>query len=253
MNSEVSEIARTGIAALLFAGTFLFGGHVYVLRLLGSGRRTIISFSAGLASAYVFVHVMPELHGAREALVESASVPLKFEGMGIYLVALTGFLVFYGLEHLRKHLRKAGGEGAETIEGTEGAEFGLHIGGFAAYVFLMSYLLVHNLEETTTSLALYAVAIVFHFLAVAHELQNEHGAAYTRLGRWVLAAAAILGWTVGQMVALPFSVLALLVAFLSGAIMMNSLISELPSEKEGQFLPFMAGGLMYGLILLPLG
>ena len=34
---------------------------------------------------------------------------------------------------------------------------------------------------------------------------------------------------------------------------MNSLISELPSEKDGRFLPFLAGGLLYGVILLPLG
>jgi len=27
---------------------------------------------------------------------------------------------------------------------------------------------------------------------------------------------------------------------------------ELPSHKDGRFLPFLAGGLVYGLILLPL-
>ncbi len=256
INEAAPEIAQTGVVALLFAATFLFGGHVYVLRLLGRGRRAIISFGAGMASAYVFVHVMPELHGAREALVESASVPLRFEGMGIYLVALTGFLVFYGLDHLRRRWRQVGGEesvGGATEEEAERAGFRLHVGGFAAYVFLMSYLLVHNLEDTTTSLELFAVAITFHFLAVAHDLQHEHGVAYERIGRWVLAGAAVLGWSVGQLVALPFSIVALLVAFLSGAIMMNSLISELPSEKEGRFLPFMAGGLIYGLLLLPLG
>ncbi len=28
---------------------------------------------------------------------------------------------------------------------------------------------------------------------------------------------------------------------------------ELPTESKGRFLPFMLGGLIYGLILLPLG
>jgi len=28
---------------------------------------------------------------------------------------------------------------------------------------------------------------------------------------------------------------------------------ELPPEKDGRFLPFLVGGLLYGLILLPLG
>jgi hypothetical protein len=52
---------------------------------------------------------------------------------------------------------------------------------------------------------------------------------------------------------MPHYVLALLVAFISGAIIMNSTIMELPSEKDGRFLAFMSGGVAYGLVLLPLG
>ena len=64
---------------------------------------------------------------------------------------------------------------------------------------------------------------------------------------------SVLGWAVGLLVPLPHHVLALLVAFISGSIIMNSLITELPSEKDGRFLPFMSGGIVYGLILFPLG
>jgi hypothetical protein len=64
---------------------------------------------------------------------------------------------------------------------------------------------------------------------------------------------ALLGWGMGLLFALPGHILALLVAFISGAIIVNALIMELPAEKDGRFLPFMAGGLVYGLILLPLG
>jgi hypothetical protein len=237
----------TGAAALLFAATFLVGGRVHPLRALIRDRRSIVSFGAGMSAAYVFVHLMPELHGVRRAVVESVSQPLPYEGMGVYFLALVGFLAFYGLEHLRKRLPETG------TEGDTGAAFRLHVGGFAAYVWLMGYLLVHNLEETQGSLALYAVAIAFHFLAVDHSLREEHGAAYDRIGRWVLAGMCLLGWVVGLLVALPQPVLALLVAFLSGAIIMNSSVMELPSEKDGRFVPFMLGGMIYGLLLLPLG
>jgi hypothetical protein len=243
----MKEIIETGAAALLFATTFLTGGRVHPLRALIRDRRSIISFGAGMSAAYVFVHVMPELHGVRRAFVESVSVPLRYEGMAIYFLALVGFLVFYGLDHLRAHLR-------ETDEaGQAGLAFKLHVGGFAAYVLLMAYLLVHNLEETPVSIALYAVAIAFHFLAVDHALRDEHGAAYERVGRFVLAGMSVLGWGLGLLFPLPHYVLALLVAFISGAIIMNSAIMELPSEKDGRFLPFMIGGIVYGLILLPLG
>jgi hypothetical protein len=49
----------------------------------------------------------------------------------------------------------------------------------------------------------------------------------------VLAATALLGWGLGQLIAVPMHVVALLAAFISGAIMMNSMIAELPSAKEG--------------------
>ncbi len=243
---ESTAIIETGVAALLFAAVFLAGGRVHPFRALVD-RRDIISFGGGMAAAYVFVHVMPELHGARQTFTESVSVPLRYEGMAIYFLALVGFLVFYGLDHWRARLR-------ETSEAEQaGSAFKFHVGGFAVYVWLMAYLLVRNLEETPVSTTLYAAAIAFHFLSLDHELRNEHGAAYQRIGRFVLAGAAVLGWGTGLLFALPHVALAPLVAFISGAIIMNSLIMELPSEKDGRFWPFMTGGLLYGLILLPLG
>ena len=244
---QTQEILVTGAAALLFGATFLAGRRVHPLRAMVRDRRSIISFGAGMSAAYVFVHVMPELHDARRSFAESASVHLRYEGMAIYFLALTGFLVFYGLDHLRKRLRQS----AEAEH--DGVAFKLHVGGFAAYVWLMAYLLVHNLEVTSTSTALYTIVIAFHFLAVDHALREEHGAAYERAGRFVLAGMCLLGWGVGLLVALPHAMIALLVAFISGAIVMNSAIMELPTEKDGRFLPFMTGGLVYGLILLPLG
>ena len=246
MEHDLAPIAETGAAALLFAATFLWGGRVHLGRALALDRRSMISFAAGMSAAYVFVRLMPELHGARSAFVESVAMTLRYEGMAIYFVALLGFLAFYGLDHLRARVREA----AESEE--DGAAFRLHIGGFAAYVGLVAYLLVRNLEESGASPAFYAIAIAAHFLAVDHSLQQEHGAAYQRIGRWVLAGMCLLGWAAGLLFALPHHVLALALAFLSGAVIMNSAIMELPSEKDGRFVAFMVGGVAYGLALVPL-
>jgi hypothetical protein len=242
------EILAAGAAALLFAAVFLAGGYVHPLRAVVRDRRTIVSFAAGTSAAYVFVHLMPELHGARESFAKSVSIALRYEGMGIYFMALVGFLVFYGLDHLtgRLHDDEAEGDGG-------GLAFRIQVGSFAAYVILVSYLLVRNLEENPVSLGLYAVAMACHFLGVDHSLRDEHGAAYDRVGRFVLAWSAIVGWGAGLLFALPPYVLAMLVAFVSGGVIMNSAIMELPSDKDGRFVPFLLGGLLYGLILLPLG
>lgn len=244
----MKAILETGAAAALFAAAFLVGSHVHPLRFLIRDRRVLISFAAGMTAAYVFVRLLPELHGARESYTEATSLPLYYEGMLIYFVALVGFLLFYGLENLRSKL-------ARPANGEQGGRraFRIHLGGFAAYVALMSYLLVHGLEEEGVQTLLYAVAVALHFLGIDHALREDHGARYERIGRYVLAGACILGWSVGLALGLPRSVVALLVAFISGGIIMNSLVEELPSEKDGRFLPFIAGGLTYGLILVPLG
>jgi hypothetical protein len=241
------KILETGAAAFLFAAVFLASGRLHPTHALISDRRSIISFGAGMSAAYVFVHVMPELHGARRTFAASVSIPLQYEGMAIYFLALVGFLVFYGLDHLRARLRDT------AAEGQGGPAFRLHVSGFAVYICLMAYLLVNNLEETRVSMALYAAAIALHFFAIDHELRREHGAAYERVGRFLLAGMCVLGWALGLLFAVPQPVLALLLAFISGAIIMNSTIMELPSEKDGRFLPFMTGGVVYGLILVPLG
>jgi hypothetical protein len=244
----VSDALVTGAAALLFAATFLFLGRVHPLLARVRDPRGIVSFGAGMSAAYVFVHLMPKLHAARRALVESVSMRLRFEGMAIYYLALVGFLVFYGLNGLRAYLKEAARD-----EGKAGLAFKLDVGGFATYVLVVAYLLVHHLEGSKVSTVLFAVPIVFHFLSVDHSLRTEHGATYDRIGRPLLAGMCIAGWGIGVLVALPQAAVAMVVAFVSGAIIMNNAIIELAAEREGRFLPFMVGGLVYGLMLLPLG
>jgi hypothetical protein len=222
------------------------GGRMRPLRARVDGR-SVISFSAGMSAAYVFVKLMPEMHEARRAFAQSMSVSLRYEGKAIYFLALIGFLAFYGLDHLRARLRAAARPEADR------QAFVIHVGGFAAYVALMAYLLVHSLDDSAVSILLYTVAFLCHFLAVDHALREEHGDTYQRVGRWVLASMCFLGWMVGVLFALPHYVLAMLVAFVSGAVIMNSAVMELPSDKDGRFVPFMTGGLFYGLLLLPLG
>jgi Kef-type K+ transport system membrane component KefB len=237
---------QTGLVALLFAAAFVWGGRGLLLRVLGMDERGAISFGAGMSAAYVFVHVMPEMHGVRAAFAESAPIRLWYEGMAVYYLALIGFLSFYGLDHLRARLRES------SEENHEQQSYRIQVGGFAVYAGLVAYLLVHALEAERGSLAAYAVAMTGHFLAVGHSLLGEHGQRYDRHGRYLLAGLVLTGWAVAQVVALPPHIVALLLAFVSGAVIMNSAIMELPSDKDGRILPFMIGGLVYGAILLPL-
>jgi hypothetical protein len=242
-----AEFIETGGAALLWAAIFLWGGHTRSLYSTGADRPAITSFGAGMAVAYAFMHMMPELHEVRRTFASSVPIAIPYEGKATYLLALIGFLTFYGLRYLPERLRGTAGDDQAA------RAFWLHVTGFSAYIWLLGYLLVNSLHETESSIALYAVAMAVHFLAVDRAFRDEDGAAYQRTGRLVLAAMAIIGWAVGLVFVFPQHVLALLVAFLSGAIIMNSTVMELSSVAHGRFWPMMAGGALYGMILLVAG
>lgn len=237
---DAEQILRTGLAALLFALVFAVFGPTRPLARLLNIKRGFVSFGAGMSAAYMFVHVMPELHGTREVINEFRP-NLPWEGMAVYYLALVGFLVFYALGHLR-----------HTAE-TEGEGYRMQLGGFAFYVWLLGYLLVRSFDESETSVLLFALAIALHLLSLDRSLSREYGERYERRGRYVLAAMGPLGWATGIVISLPSFISALLVAFVSGAVIVNSAITELPRKEGGRLKPFLLGGLIYGLILLPFG
>lgn len=238
----------TGPAMLLFAAIFLVGQHFHPMRRFIRDRRSVLSFTAGMSAAYVFVRMMPELNEARELVQASADERwLPYEGVAIYFLALLGFLGSYGVDHLRARKAAPAGEG-----GAE-AQRAMHLGGTAAYVAMMSYLLVRSGGESVPATVGYALAFGGHFLALDHTLYDEFGDDYLRRGRWVLAASCVFGWLLGLLLVLPALALALLLAFISGGVIMTNALMELSEGKDGRFAAFVWGALLYGLILIPLG
>lgn len=235
-------------AAVAFAAVFLFGQRLAVTR--KGWRRASVSAGAGAAVAYVFVHLLPDLAEAARAFVEATAVRTWwFTESHVYLAALGGFVVFYGLEHLVAWSRRTPRTG-EAGDLKERAVFLLHVGGFAVYAAMVSYLMVRGIGMAQASVALYTVAMALHFLSVDHALLREHGAMYVQRGRYVLAGAAIAGWACGLLGEIPKPILCILLGLVSGGVIMNSTIMELPREKEGKFWSFLLGAFAYAVIVL---
>jgi len=251
MSIDFNLMVITAPAALLFMLIFLYGEHIHVLRLITDNHRSIESFTTGMSIAYVFMHMMPELHEARETIAESESIATPFDGMLIYYLALIGFLVFLAIERLRSHLSKFDDAHIDNSgEVKVSSAFLVHMAGLVIYVGLMSYLLVRTTESSITSIALFAFAFGGHFLVLAHGLIEEHGKVYQRYGRWILAFGVLLGWLIGVMTILPENSLAMLTAFIAGGVIMTNSLMELPANKDGRFVWFAVGSLLYGLLLL---
>lgn len=218
------------------------------LRSLGSIRRSAWKSGAGgIAVAYVFLHILPDLAAHQKIISdESGLVPESAEKL-VFLAALAGLTLFYGLERLAKTSR---GQSQEDTDATFGAPlFWTHIASFSLYNLLIGYLLVHREEPGIASLLLYFFAMASHFLAFDVGLRRDHKRRYDRFGRWIIAAAVMVGWALAGITRLSDLAIGLLFAFLAGGIVLNVLKEELPEERESRFLPFLAGAIGYSLVL----
>ncbi|MFO1062091.1 MAG: hypothetical protein U1E53_34610 [Dongiaceae bacterium] len=248
----VSAVEPFGLA-LLLAAIFVFGDRVWLPGRLVRDRRSLLSFSAGISVAYVFVHLLPEVEAARAVLVRSmADWTTKLPAYLVSLSALAGFVLFYGVERLVVWSRPAGDQASGKAR-APGLSYLLHIAIFAVYAGMVTYTRINAIEEQEVPILLFAIAMGTHFLTVDHSLRREYGDSYARFGCYILAGAAIAGWALGVAGELPTPLMILPLALLSGAIIAISLIEELPHGNEGRFWPFLAGGLIYAAILTPFG
>jgi len=236
--------------ALVFAVAYLVGGRVLPSERMEQlwARRRIISAAAGISVAYVFVDVLPELELQHKILVEKAGTRMLFVEQRLYVLAMLSFVVFYGLEHMVLVSHERGPQALSA--GRADAVFRLQLAGYAAYSALIGYLVVDRAERGAVSLILYMIAMAVHFLIVDHSLGEEHGRAYGRGARWILAGSVVAGWLIALTTPLSETVVARLFAVLAGGVVITSLRSELPDDRKGRFWPFCLSAVIFATVLL---
>jgi hypothetical protein len=202
--------------------------------LFDTGRPRWLSGAAGISIAYVFVHLLPELaEGQARWLEARPEGPFPWLEEQIYLAALLGLLAAYTIHHVA----------ADDERGW----FVSRTGGIAVYNVLIGDRLA-RLGGVTLGLAVAALGA--HVLVNDVALRREHGARYEVAGRFVLAAAILLGalWGARRPPAGLGSFL--LTAVLSGGILLNTLQEELPSARRGRLGVFVAGAVGYAALWL---
>jgi hypothetical protein len=230
--------------------------------LAGTPRSVWLSIAGGVSVAYVFVHLLPELAAGEETIRRATGLgDVAFAERHVYLIALFGLTVFYGLDRLAKAARsrregapvRDGRDAEETAEaGTGPWVFWIHIGAFATYNALVGYLLLHREVMTLGALAFFAIAMALHFVVTDYGLNEDHKASYRRTGRWVLVGAVLLGFGAGWATEISEAAIAVLTAFLAGGVILNVLKEEVPSERRSRFWAFALGTAAYACLLLAL-
>ena len=230
----------TFAAALLLASVYVFGHRLR----FKAHQQWWVSIAGGVSVSTIFIDLLPEISD-RQAKFSTAAHhgAALFPEQAVYIAALAGFVLFYGLEYLV--------DASALADGKPGGIFSVfRIAAFAAYSSLIAYLLVHEEWAGGRSLALYTLAMAFHLLIVDYSLSRSHFGLYETHGRWILSAAVLAGWAVAVFTSIPEQWLARITGFVSGGVIMNTLVVELPEGRGGRFWAFVAAAAAYSLVLI---
>lgn len=209
-----------------------------------------ISFAGGVSIGYVFLEIFPELSHAQKELEHSAIPFVAYLENHVYILALLGLLVFYGLDILAITSRRLNRE-VNNADRTSPAVFWIHITAFALLNVIFGYLLQDMAGHSLLRCLLYFAAVALHFFIIDHSLREHHKHPYDQQGRWLLTAAIIVGAIAGQATHLNEAAISIVWSFLAGSIILNILTRELPDERKSCFRSFVGGSALYtGLLLL---
>ncbi|GAA1757260.1 hypothetical protein [Kocuria aegyptia] len=249
MDLQISTTQSLWIAlglGVVLAALHLGAPHIRKLPLVP--ERYTASFAGGLAVAYVFLHLLPEIAEGNEAVGEALSDvldPTPLLELGIFLVALAGFTVFYGLERLARRQgpnRRGSGESPGV--------YWLHLGSFLIYNGLITYTMALRVRTGLLFAVLFTVAMGLHFILTDRGLEEHYPHRFRATGRVLLAAALLTGWVLGA-IAAPTSTLlvSLLTALLGGSILLNVFKEEIPADRDSSFGWFCVGLVLYAGLL----
>ncbi|WNS79189.1 hypothetical protein RRU94_16630 [Domibacillus sp. DTU_2020_1001157_1_SI_ALB_TIR_016] len=212
-------------------------------------RSRFLSIAGGIAVAYVFIHLLPELHRYQNEIEEEMKQGvLGYIDNHILFVSLLGLVVFYGLERLVK-VSKRKRAGREANKASAGV-FWLHMASFFLYNMVIGYLLIREDYESIWGMFFFFLAMGVHFVINDHSLREAHEAMYDRYGRLLLTAAILIGWCIGAVAEVNELIISLLVAFIAGGVILNVMKEELPEERESSFGAFSIGIAAYTALLL---
>ena len=207
------------------------------------------SFAGGVSLSYVFLDIFPELSHAQEELQHSETLVLKYLENHVYILALVGVLLFYGLNLLALKINFTELSNQE-FKNHNYLVFWLHISVFAVLNMIISYLLQDLSEHSIIQCILFFITFALHLFIVDEHLREHQQHLYDKFGRWFLVGAIIFGAIIGQGMHLDEATIAIIWSFLSGIIIFNVLNKELPKETKTCFTSFLSGSLLFSLLLL---
>ena len=233
------------LIAIVLAAS-LAAAHLSASKVAGLKERTqdtLASLGGGVAVAYVFVHLMPELATGGKELSDANVVsfaPTPVAEALLFLVALVGLVLFFVLD-----VR------AEEGRVSSVSAYRIHLVSFAIISGLYAYTMP-SLVSTGWDYAVLLTTVLFaHILLADRALARAHPHQFKYETRWVGIAAIVIGLAAAYFLP-PASdlVLAVATAFLGGGLLMTTFREELPSASRARLPWFLLGTAVMTALLL---
>jgi hypothetical protein len=226
--------------ATIFLMLFHYLSPWFADHLPGKGR-SFVSFAGGVAVAYVFLHMLPDLVEYNQPIgrfLVRRQWLTPFTELLIYIVALFGFLIYYGLDCI-----------AEQQD--DSLVYGLHLAMFCLYNFLITYTMSLRALSSLTATILFTFAMALHFVLTDRKFSRFYPIKFSHAGRFILMSALGVGWLCSAIFD-PVNVIvaAFMLAFLSGSVLLNVFREELPGVGGTNYYWFSGGSLVIAGILL---
>lgn len=225
-------------AVVIFILVHLFAKQTQKLNVVTHGR--FLSFCGGIAIAYVFIDILPKLAENDIIIQKILKGIFPYVERHIYVMALTGFLVFFSISRSKELL---GGR----------ASYFVSLGSYALFNFLVAYAVSDENNPEVKPLVLFTFALALHYFTNDYTLNKEHGSSYGVFEKGLLVISLLLGWLVGYLFVLPEVGVAMVSAFIGGGVILNVTRHELPDETPHSLGSFIFAAVFYTILLLVIG
>lgn len=226
----------SGFIALLALGlVHLCANKAKILGWVWHGR--FLSFAGGISFSYVFVDLLPTLEKGQPLIKKTFDEIVPYLDLHAYLLALLGVLFFYGL-HTQTETKR---------------NFWLANSGYLLFNFFVGATLSDSSNPEIQPIALFTTAMGMHYFIHDHNTRVDFPNFYNDKIRWLFVASLFLGYFIGKITHIPEAVVAIIVSFLAGGVILNTLRYELPKREQIGFAYFVCGSLIYTFLILKIG
>lgn len=231
---------------LLLAAPHFLAGHIRRLPIVPEAET--VSFGAGASVAFVFLHTLPELALSADrigaVLVDREPlVPLR--DIAVFVFALAGFVLFYGMEKsVRAHRGREGGPPLGVYR--------LHLYTFSLFNLLLMFAGAEQAGEGPSIFTwLFTGAMILHYLLIDRGFEEHFSERFDHRGRFVLLAALIAGLVLARLTGSEHHVYVEMASgFVAGSVLLNVFRGEISFSRRSSFAWFSIGALAVTALLI---